>query len=658
MNPLGSSAPQDLYDNAENFDHLSNDLQNEKWKDRFGRDRKTWYGIEKQSDQAMLNYGYITKKSFEVGATLDTPNTVLQLESDGEFYRWDGDWSQPKVVPPGSTPDTTGGIGPGKWVGVSDASLRGDLAKVSGSDIINTPNGDSVQDTILEAKTTEYDAASYFGGQLAAFKNDMADPLTQQVNLTLVGDSITWGLYASGIASQTPRNHTLSDARNNGSSDTWANLFHKWVSKEWFNGIAAVESATTGVPSGVNVFTYSKLLDLFPGQQGIALLGSWVQSASSSALKGVYIDAQYPFTGKEINFSITGDAFFLVFAAIPNGSTYQVLVDNVSIGTFTTNSTDMGVPVGFGNSREHSLGPFTGARSIRIVPNGATGTTLRVEGIRIKKQFQCINQGIIGILTAEYKDNLLNDAVIGRSRHVFVQLGTNDRNGTYSSIGAANTVMRLKSALEDLVTALGTRYVTLLCANNVTEDESGKSFTMSDVRDVVYSTAYKMGLDFIDNFSPINTLIRNNYEPVADTIHPNDFGHATLAGNIIKAVSNATRQKLSIKEATTSLTATIPTGWSAINTVNFNFPTTPKSVLGYSVRVKLSTETDFGNWSSSQEVVTDDSGTAGGVQNPSGVVQFGMVRTFLSAGGATRAIVKSTATGSVTINVEARAYWI
>lgn len=127
-NPLGSAAAKDLYDNAENLDHLVNDQVTGSYPDRFGEQRKTWYGIEKSANQAILNYGYITKKSFEIGATLDTPNTVLQWESNGEFYRWDGDWSQPKVVPAGSTPDSTGGIGAGKWVGVGDASLRADLA--------------------------------------------------------------------------------------------------------------------------------------------------------------------------------------------------------------------------------------------------------------------------------------------------------------------------------------------------------------------------------------------------------------------------------------------------------------------------------------------------------------------------------------------------
>lgn len=131
-NPLGSSSPYDLFDNSQNFDTAVNTITAAIWQDRFGKNRLTWYGIESLAMQSMLNYGYITAKSFEQGYTLLTPNTVLQLESNGEYYRWDGDWSQPKVVPPGSTPENAGGVGPGKWVGVGDAALRTQLSDPDG----------------------------------------------------------------------------------------------------------------------------------------------------------------------------------------------------------------------------------------------------------------------------------------------------------------------------------------------------------------------------------------------------------------------------------------------------------------------------------------------------------------------------------------------
>lgn len=61
--------------------------------------------------------------SFNFGHTINVKNELLV--HDDKKYRWDG--TLPKVVPVGSTPTTTGGIGVGAWLSVGDASLRGEL---------------------------------------------------------------------------------------------------------------------------------------------------------------------------------------------------------------------------------------------------------------------------------------------------------------------------------------------------------------------------------------------------------------------------------------------------------------------------------------------------------------------------------------------------
>ncbi|STQ71445.1 sialate O-acetylesterase [Hafnia alvei] len=134
--PVPSESARDLKFNAGKIDEFVTSASHE-YIDRFGGRHRTIAGINYESNQAMSNYGYITQKSFEMGSTLNTPNTVLQWESNGEFYRWDGDWSQPKVVPAGSTPDSTGGIGDGAWKSVGDATLRGDLSSEEGSSFVN-----------------------------------------------------------------------------------------------------------------------------------------------------------------------------------------------------------------------------------------------------------------------------------------------------------------------------------------------------------------------------------------------------------------------------------------------------------------------------------------------------------------------------------------
>lgn len=154
-NPLGSAAAKDLYDNAENFDHLSNDRENETWTDRFGVPRLTWHGIEKMNEGAMSGYGWIPVGTFQAGATLTIPNQILKDETDGEYYRWDGSFTPSgKVVPAGSTPSTSGGVGVGAWISVGDSTLRSLLLSTDGADNIGTKSGGTVQD-VLDKVATE-----------------------------------------------------------------------------------------------------------------------------------------------------------------------------------------------------------------------------------------------------------------------------------------------------------------------------------------------------------------------------------------------------------------------------------------------------------------------------------------------------------------------
>lgn len=130
LNPLGSTSPYDLFDNAQNLDFAVNSYTATTWQDRFNKTRLSWYGIEQMAREAIAAFGYITMDSFQAGATLNLPNQVLRDTSTGEYYRWDGAF--PKTVPAGSTPASTGGISIGAWLGVGDAVLRGNLAAADG----------------------------------------------------------------------------------------------------------------------------------------------------------------------------------------------------------------------------------------------------------------------------------------------------------------------------------------------------------------------------------------------------------------------------------------------------------------------------------------------------------------------------------------------
>lgn len=135
QNAVPSEAPRDLKFNSGKIDEFVTSLEHE-YKDRFGRCHMTIEGIKWMFDQlverfkvdmnqAIIAAGYIPMDSFQQGAEITKRNEILRDETTGEYYRWDGDL--PKSVPAGSTPESAGGVGMGSWVGVGDASLRGDL---------------------------------------------------------------------------------------------------------------------------------------------------------------------------------------------------------------------------------------------------------------------------------------------------------------------------------------------------------------------------------------------------------------------------------------------------------------------------------------------------------------------------------------------------
>lgn len=73
--------------------------------------------------------------SFEEGATVNSKTDAVWHIAGGQCYTWDGATS-PKTVPVKSTPTSTGGVGPGKWLSVGDAVLRTDLKAIDGINLI------------------------------------------------------------------------------------------------------------------------------------------------------------------------------------------------------------------------------------------------------------------------------------------------------------------------------------------------------------------------------------------------------------------------------------------------------------------------------------------------------------------------------------------
>lgn len=169
--PIPSEDPRDLKFNAGKIDEVvTSDAHY--YTDRFGVRRWTIAGFQYTAEEAIRNYGYITMDSFEDGSTLTLPNQVLRYKATGEYYRWDGEL--PKIVSAASTPETSGGVGLGAWVGVGDASLRSDLSTDSGASLSGYQNPKSLVSETVKLALDKFNIRVIFAEDFGV-KTDSSD---------------------------------------------------------------------------------------------------------------------------------------------------------------------------------------------------------------------------------------------------------------------------------------------------------------------------------------------------------------------------------------------------------------------------------------------------------------------------------------------------
>ena len=141
-NPLGSAAAKDLLDNAQNLDFAVNSITQVLWADRFGKNRKTFWGMEQEFAAQLLSQEqrfdlFIQNSGYQViGDYADGPLTITEYN---QLIRYDGElW---KITAATDVPFTTTGVDARSWandsthfVSVGDAALR---QEVFGNDMLN-----------------------------------------------------------------------------------------------------------------------------------------------------------------------------------------------------------------------------------------------------------------------------------------------------------------------------------------------------------------------------------------------------------------------------------------------------------------------------------------------------------------------------------------
>lgn len=144
--PVPSESPRDLKFNAGKIDEFVTSLALQ-YLDRFGNAHYTIEGLKQLVLNQIYNLGWNPIGTFQGGAVITAAGDVIQDETNDVWYRWDDLATIPKTIPPGSTPDSTGGIGDGKWIAVDISDvLRKELAGPHGSWSVGKSN--NLQDLI------------------------------------------------------------------------------------------------------------------------------------------------------------------------------------------------------------------------------------------------------------------------------------------------------------------------------------------------------------------------------------------------------------------------------------------------------------------------------------------------------------------------------
>lgn len=391
-----------------------------------------------------------------------------------------------------------------------------------------------------------------FGGQLEKLKYALSNPLEQFTGICFVGDSITWGLGATGNPADynTGRDGTLSDIRDNFSSESFVNDFKRYIGSKYMFNTSPVKSNWQYSPSGEAIATYTRQNILYPyGGDFTYTTNGTVNSTLSRALTGtltgwqLVINIDSVATGEGIiSFPFTGEEFTLSIDSVNNSMDYELIVGGVSQGIFTTVPGTSGMVAGFDNRRKHTF-PYVRNKTVQIktVKNSYVGLqTLRLGGIIIDKKIRITNQGIIGTKAYYYKQrnmtgNTSGDgvAVGSKDNYIFCQLGSNDRIiETAYAKGSNEFKKNLKALVDELKTFGG---VIMMVANPAAnENPSSYSFNMQDARNVVFRLAQENSLDFIDNYSIFGNVSTSVY--TIDGLHPNDLGYEVISRNIINSL--------------------------------------------------------------------------------------------------------------------------
>ena len=333
---------------------------------------------------------------------------------------------------------------------------------------------------------------------------DLYDAITNQLrdsHIGHIGDSIDWGVGATGIASIDPRSHQLSDARNNFTSRTWVNLFRKWTAELSCHAKNEVDTQATGLSTyynAVNVEVQDAWKDFTPADISSGLLTQTKAETIRTFGANHCIDI---LAGRSVSFQFSGPAISLVYATLQNLNA-SIYIDGVPNASVVTDGT---VTPTFGTRLDIS-GLTDAIHTMRIECAASAGSPLRLQYLVRNKRHSVMNSGLIGTNTAEWLPGgtlLVPEALPSNVTHVLIKLGTNDRGmatGPGYMAGAQGTFVNLNAIVNSLrSTYPGVRVILIAPPYAPTDSAYGSS---DEIARAVRRAARVLECGFIDLYSP------------------------------------------------------------------------------------------------------------------------------------------------------------
>lgn len=389
-----------------------------------------------------------------------------------------------------------------------------------------------------------------FGGQLSNLYSDILNPLKQDIQINLIGDSITWGSGASNPNPAGGRTGRPSDPRNFYDSPCWANLFKRYIKSFLIEPVTETLSNYPTSPSGESVVTYESNVGMsfYPQNWEVKkpTSGGTIVMGTTAVLNNFGLGVRFSYNGSfvgdnEISINgFTGDKFSLRYLT-NTGETlgsYAVYVNDNMAAVFNHTGTAEAIETIIDSV---ILPQKVWNAKITIKPynydSSVNGYNVRITSLIIPKKIRIDNCGIIGTTLGNANVNITNNGLIqNKGNYNFIALGTNNRligsnaltNGSWTD-GLYYNATTLFNTLKGYTDG-NNNIVIGLTPPKIDAPTSPYTWNAQTVNNMWLKFCKDNELDFVNMYEIFYGIDNDTF--TSDGLHPNDYGYNIMFNNI------------------------------------------------------------------------------------------------------------------------------